>query len=53
MGLKLQHDLNVVRNEKLKNVLHNEEKNAVRIGTTTPSTNNGVHITTNSVSEHF
>ena len=47
MGLKLQHDLNVVRNDKLKNILHNEEKNAVRI-TTTPSTNNGVHITTNS-----
>ena len=50
MGLKLQHDLNVVRNDKLKNILHNEEKNAVRI-TTTPSTNNGVHITTNSVYE--
>ena len=50
MGLKLQHDLNVVRNDKLKNILHNQEKNAVRI-TTTPSTNNGVHITSNSVYE--
>ena len=52
MGLKLQHDLNVVRNDKLKNILHNEEKNAVRI-TTTPSTNNAVHITTNTFYEHF
>lgn len=50
MGLKLQHDLTVVRNDKLKNILHNDEKNAVRT-TTTPSTNNGVHITTNSVYE--
>ena len=47
VGLKLPHDLNVVHNDKLKNILHNAENNAVRI-TTTPSTNNGVHITTNS-----